>query len=332
MRFSAQCEMMSLIGHGWALEHLRKQQRQGSLRHSYLLLGPAQVGKMTLALTFAAGLLCESTDEPRPCGHCRSCQRISRNAHPDVAVTEPAGTSFSIEQVRDLEAELPLTPKESLRKTRVLAGFELATREAQNALLKTLEEPPAHALLFLTASEPDLLAPTIASRCQTLSLRPVPTNEIEAGLLARGVPPGEAEALAAQAMGRPGWALRALADPGLRESRANALKGVRELLSQRRAQRLRYSESLAALERSKVLEILGLWRMWWHDLLLTCSGAARGYMLTEGERQGLPSALTPGDVARFMKQLGEIEAMIQRNVNTRLALNVLVLRMPYLAK
>ncbi|MGQ9555833.1 MAG: DNA polymerase III subunit [Anaerolineae bacterium] len=327
---SSQGEMMSLIGHGWALEYLRKQQRQGRLRHSYLLLGQPQIGKMTLALTFAAGLLCDSADEPQPCGHCCSCERIRRNTHPDVIVIEPAGASFTIEQVRDLEAELPLTPKEKPVKIRILTDFELATREAQNALLKTLEEPPAHALLFLTASEGDLLAPTIVSRCQTLSLRSVPTKEIEAGLLTHGAPPGEAQALSLQAHGRPGWALRALADPGLRQRRAEALRSTKELIGQRRAERLRYAESLGTQERASVLEVLGWWKLWWHDLLLIASGATTGYALTADEHQDMPTAFTLGDVTRFMKQLNEIEAMIQRNANIRLALNVLVLRMPYL--
>ncbi len=255
-----------------------------------------------------------------------------RNAHPDVLVIEPVGTSFTIEQVRDLEAELPLTPKEKPVKIRILTDFELATREAQNALLKTLEEPPPHALLFLTAAERDLLAPTIVSRCQTLNLRSVPAQEIEASLLAHGVPPGEAQALSLQAQGRPGWALRALADPSLRQRRGEALRSTRELIAQRRADRLRYSELLGTQERASVLEVLGLWKLWWHDLLLTVSGATTGYALTADERRDMPTALAPDDIARFIKQLNEIETMIQRNVNIRLALNVLVLRMPYLVR
>jgi len=323
---------MSLIGHAWALRHLQRQRQLGQLRQSYLLLGPEQVGKTTLALTFAMGLYCESPTSPRPCGQCRVCRRIQRSAYPDVLVIEPGGSSFTIEQVRELEAELPLTPREGSVKTRILCGFDAATREAQNALLKTLEEPPSHALLFLTAAERDLLAPTIISRCQTLAMRPVPAAELTQALEERGLPPAEAEALARQSSGRPGWALRALEDPGLRERRALALRDAGELLNCRPAARLAYSEALGVKDRSVVIELLRLWQLWWHDELLVCEGAKAGFVLAPDERPPCVASLAAGDAARFLRHLAEIEAMIQRNVNLRLALNVLVLRMPHLPK
>ncbi|MHB0875991.1 MAG: DNA polymerase III subunit [Anaerolineae bacterium] len=318
---------MSLIGHGWALDHLLKQHRLGSLRHSHLLLGPAHVGKTTLAVTFAQSLVCEAGGEA-PCGVCRTCGRIERGAFPDVAVVEPAGAAFSIEQVRDLSAELPLSPLETVRKVRILAGFESATREAQNALLKTLEEPPSHALLFLTAPEAEAMVPTIASRCQTLKLRPVPVPELAAGLRARGVEAEEAEALALASGGRPGWALQALTDPNLRGERAKGLSALGTMLSRRRAGRLKLSESLGAMERPKLLDMLGLWQQWWHDLLLLTVGAEDGYALPVAERPSSAATLAPADIAAFLAHLTEAERMILRNGNTRLVMNVLSLRMP----
>jgi DNA polymerase III subunit delta' len=322
---------MPLIGHRWALDHLLRQRRQGSLRHSHLLLGPAHVGKTTLALTFAQALFCERGGDEEPCGACRSCGRIERGAYPDVAVIEPAGAAFGIEQVREMGSELPLSPLEGRLKVRILAGFEAATREAQNALLKTLEEPPAHALLFLTAPEAEAMVPTISSRCQTLKLRPVPVPELSAGLREIGVAAEEAEALALASGGRPGWALQALTDPSLRGERAKALGALTAMLPRRLASRLRLSESLGALDRAKLVETLGLWQLWWHDLLLLAAGAEDGYVLPPAERPTNAASLAPAEIAGFMARLAEAERMVLRNGNTRLVMNVLAVRMPQIS-
>lgn len=322
---------MKLIGHQWALDYLKKQLDSGSLRSSYLFLGPRQVGKATLALTLGMLLNCEATEGARPCGQCRSCSRIARGTHQDVVLVAPAATNFVIDQVRELGEELSLSPRESCFKVRILSEFDSATREAQNALLKTLEEPPAHAILILTASDRQALAPTIVSRCQVLNLKLVPPAEIRDGLVERGMPPGEAASLAVQAGGRPGWALRALEDAELQSRRSQDLADTALLVTQGRAQRLRYSEDLGKRDRAEVLDTLRLWKAWWHDQLLASAGAEAGYLLPPEERAvSLPLPSTE-KTAAFMRSLNEIEDLIERNVNVRLALNVLMLRMPHLS-
>jgi len=289
------------------------------------------VGKTALALELAAMLNCQAPDVgARPCGSCSSCRRIGRNSHQGVAVIAPTGAAFSIDQVRELETDLPLSPQEGGYKVRILTEFSTATREAQNALLKTLEEPPAHAVLILTATAKELLAPTIVSRCQVLTLRPVPTAVIRADLIRRGLPEDEAAALAAESAGRPGWALQALEDDALRQQRKQALQAAADLPHRRRAERIRRAEEWGKRGREAVLDDLELWRLWWHDQMLALAGAGDGYLMPAAERPPALTGIDAAGAARVLGHLGDIDEKIRRNANLRLALTVLVLRLPHL--
>lgn len=289
------------------------------------------MGKTALALELAAMLNCLAEDEAaRPCGQCSSCRRISRNTHQDVAVVAPVGASFTIDQVRELESDLPLSPSEGRYKVRVLTEFSAATREAQNALLKTLEEPPIHAVLILTATAKELLVPTIVSRCQLLTLRPVPVPEIRADLVARGISEDDAAALAFESAGRPGWALMAVEDATLRQKRQEALQAAADLPHRRRADRIRQAEAWGQRGREAVLDDLELWRLWWHDQMLAQAGATEGYLMPVAERPTALPGLDTAGAARILGHLGDIDEKIRRNANLRLALTVLVLRLPHL--
>ena len=313
---------MFLIGHEWALECLYRQWQAGKLRRSHLFLGPRRVGKTTLALAFAMRLQCERPEGPWPCGECRACRRIRARSHPDAIVIEPAGSTFTVEQVRDLERELPLSPLESELKVRILADFDLASREAQNALLKTLEEPPGHALLVLTAANCESLAPTISSRCQVWRLRPVPAESIRSALVAQGVGQQEAQVLSQEALGCPGYALAAAAQPQVRKARAEAFQLAEQLLGQRRYERFASLGPLARRPRQEVLSVLLLWQLWWRTRLLEL---AQG---TQPEGGGL----TLRQAARFLRELQQAELALMRNANVRLVLDLLAVRMPILPK
>ena len=117
----------------------------------------------------------------RPCGKCRACSLIAADRHPDVRVLEPEATdrgtqSLKIEQIRGLQQDLSLSAYEGRYKIAIIRDFDAALPSAANAFLKTLEEPPAKVVLLLTATDADELLPTIASRCHTINLRPIPAT------------------------------------------------------------------------------------------------------------------------------------------------------------
>ncbi|HKW23793.1 MAG TPA: DNA polymerase III subunit delta', partial [Ktedonobacterales bacterium] len=181
--------MHEIIGHRQAQELLQRAVLGGMVSHAYLLTGPDQIGKTTLALTFAQLLQCSgrAPDDPEPCGTCSSCRKIAHGTHPDVSLLEPPSGKqwYAVEQVRDLLHTAYLAPYEGRWRIFVLPNVEHMRAESVNALLKTLEEPPPNVVLLLTSAEPDQLLPTVISRCQMVPLHPLPPDEIARALVER---------------------------------------------------------------------------------------------------------------------------------------------------
>ena len=204
-----------MVGHEWAVTLLRRGLASGRVSHAYLFCGLPQVGKTRLALKLAQAPNCTQPDPP--CGQCDSCKKIWEGTHTDVRLVagEGAGGSIKIGQIRDLQREAVLRPYEGRRRVFVLERIDLASIEAANSLLKTLEEPPGHVVLALTAVHAEALPATVVSRCQRLDLRPVAQATLEAALAGRGVPPEKARLLARLSGGRVGWALEASRDEAL---------------------------------------------------------------------------------------------------------------------
>jgi DNA polymerase-3 subunit delta' len=195
----------------------------GTTPHAILIAGPSGVGKTTLALDLAAGLLCEREDPAaRPCRECRACLLVERGAHADLHRLEPGGAGNQIVigkreapepwSIRRLLAELVLLPVEGRARVAVVERADRMNEDAQSALLKTLEEPAAGITIILCAAREDQLLPTIRSRCVRLRLGPVPVRDVEAILADQGVADAPTAArLARLSSGRPGvartWAL-----------------------------------------------------------------------------------------------------------------------------
>ena len=206
-------EWNNIVGHDWAVEVLAAGITHGRVGHAYLITGPAQVGKTTLAITFAMALNCEN-DEARPCGRCRPCTLIKANRHPDITIIEPEVSnrgkqSIKIDTMRELQRKLQLAAVEARYKVGIITEFDAANPNAANAFLKTLEEPPGDTVLILTATEADSLLDTIKSRCRVVGIRPIPTDTVQQALRTRwNVDSEQAHLLAHLANGRLGWALK----------------------------------------------------------------------------------------------------------------------------
>ena len=172
-----------ICGHEKVKEHMINAVEQKKPSHAYIITGPKLSGKKTIATTFAAALQCENDGE-KPCMQCRSCRKILSGNHPDIFFVEKNKTAVSIDDIRtQIKDNIFVKPYESPYKIYIINEAEKMRSEAQNALLKTLEEPPEYVIMMLLCSSKEMMLPTILSRCVNLELRPVEGTKIKKYLM-----------------------------------------------------------------------------------------------------------------------------------------------------
>src|SRR5712692_9786047 len=196
-----------VIGHRRLVGLLSRSVARGSLPPSLIFAGPSGVCKRLVALSTAQALNCAAPAhnpeiEIDACGVCPACVRIGRGVFPDVLLVQPGDSgSIKIEQVREIVDRVAYRPFEGRRRVVIIDEADALVAAAQNALLKTLEEPPPSSVLILVTSRPDVLLPTVRSRCPQLRFRQLGAHDIAAALVARGHAETEARVIAATADG-----------------------------------------------------------------------------------------------------------------------------------
>jgi DNA polymerase-3 subunit delta' len=330
--------MWQIIGQSRAVSFLERSLEKGKLAHAYLLVGPAHVGKMTLALRLAQALNCPA--EERPCLECSTCRKIAAGGHADVQViglsqdeTSAEAKLIHTEQIKDMLHSANMPPFEGNYKVFIIDGAELLSVEAANRLLKTLEEPVGKVAFILLAASDSLMPTTVVSRCQRLELTPLDITELAAALVDRGMTPERARLLAGLSHGCPGWALLAGKDDGLLKERNEALDRLLRVIQADGEERFAYAAQLAAQfgqSRSSVHRVLDMWLDYWRDLMLVKLGCRD--IVTNIDRRDTLADMAHGysleQLRAFMKGIRAAGEQLRQNANPRLTLEVLMLDIP----
>jgi len=322
----------NMLGHEWAVDMLRQHAARGDVRHAYLFCGPPGLGRRTLALRLAQALNCtKPIAAGLPCGICRDCKQIEAMQHPDMNViqADAEGGTLKVDQVREVQHALSLKPYQAKYRVALFLRFQEANDNAANALLKTLEEAPAHAILLLTADTPEQLLPTIVSRCEILRLRALPVSAIEADLLERGVDEERARLLAHISGGRPGYARKLIDDVTLLEKREERLDDLQTLLPAPRVEKFSYAEKLAK-DKDAMRQTILIWLSYWRDVMLRVAQAETPLINIDRnmEIEFLAGRL---DLHTARRVVGDLESALEKmdkNVNSRLLAEVLLLDWP----
>jgi DNA polymerase-3 subunit delta' len=312
-----------IIGQDANIALLKRSLAAGRLAHAYLFDGIEGCGKKMTALALVAALFCEQGEG---CGNCPPCRKVTLLQHPDLHLIEPDGTFIKIDQIRELQRELSLRPFEAPRKACIIEAADRLNPASGNALLKTLEEPPGHALLVLLTANIGGVLPTILSRCQQLHFPALPETLIADFLRNRGNTPEMAGVAASLA----GGSLKRAIEIGAEEtlaSRRHFLERVTAFSLREIAPLFAAAEELAA-DRETAFEKLELLTAFMRDVL-----HLQGGMQEVVNTDLLPLLRREADKRTAVSTMEQIERVsearhaIQRNVNPRLALEVLFMRL-----
>ena len=336
----------------------------GRLPHALLIAGPVGVGKRDLAIRTAQAMLCQTAapSSDGPCRNCRNCRRLHDPSQPmldpqhtDVEVVTPGALCAESDHdhrnsrtvgiciIRRIEHAATLAPFEANRRIFIINPADALTPEAADAFLKTLEEPPDRVHFILLTSQEAQLSETIRSRCRTLTLSPLPAQQLDTwvdrwaeseGINLPDEPEPRAE-LNRLARGRPGWLQVNLREGDPVTLRAAQIDDAVRIAEANRAERLNWSEQLVGRSATpqsiaNVELILNAWTDWWRDLWLQQTNQRDAVIhLSHRERIARIAALyDQQEVSQFLEMIQRTRALIQRGVNARLALDVLLLNIP----
>lgn len=317
-----------IIGHEQIIEHLRNAITMDKVSHAYIINGPDKSGKMLLAEAFAMTLECEAGGK-EPCMECHSCkQAVSRNQPDIIYVKHEKPNTISVDDIRtQVNHDIVIKPYSSRRKIYIIDEAEKMNVQAQNALLKTIEEPPAYAVIILLTTNADTFLPTILSRCVTLNLKAVPDEKIKKFLMSSyQVPDYQADICVAFAQGNVGKAIQLASSEDFNELKASALQLIKRLHD---IDIYEMTEAVKQISDYKleINDYFDLMMIWYRDVLLFKATSDVNSLIFKDEvynikRQAEKSSYS--GIETILEALQKAQIRLNANVNFDLVIELLL--------
>ncbi len=325
-----------IVGQSLIKEQLQGAIRSGRISHAYIICGENRSGKEFIAKTFAQALLCENpTDDPdnglEACGECHSCRQAKVMSHPDIIyVTHEKPNTIGVDDVRQGIGEtVQIKPYSSSHKIYIIEEAEKLSPQAQNALLRTLEEPPEYVVFLLLTTSTGTLLPTIISRCNVLQMRPVQDDEMRNYLMRTlHVPESRAEICIAFARGNVGRA-KALASSEdfdkIRTGALSLLKNIREMDT---------AEVMDALKQIReygfdINDYLDIMAVWYRDILLFKATHDMNHLIFRDEITNIKKAAQYSDyegIEEVLRALEVAKDRLRSSANYEMTMELLLLK------
>ena len=323
-------DFKDIIGHEQVVLHMQNAIRQKKVSHAYLLCGEAGSGKRLVAEAFAKALFCEEGGIVA-CGTCKSCKQMESGNHPDFRPVVREKASLGVKEIREqVTSDAQIKPYSSAYKVYLIDEAEKMTEEAQNALLKTIEEPPEYAVFLLLASRQELLLQTVLSRCILLPLHPVATDKIKQFLMEkRGVPDYLAESAAAFSGGLVGRAVQYAESEAFIEQRKDVLHLVKYIDEMTMAEVME-SVKLFAAKKDAAQEYMEMILLWYRDVLLFKATKNVNSLLFVDEIEAVSAQAGKRsfeNLQGIVEALEQVKQRLKSNVNFENALELLLLYM-----
>ncbi|MGB9779648.1 DNA polymerase III subunit delta' [Caldanaerobacter sp.] len=317
--------MVKVYGHEDVLKVFNNIVSKGKISNAYLFVGEEGLGKRFLAEYFAMMVNCKS--DKKPCFACSSCLKMMKKSHPDVFVIEPEGDAIKVDTIRYINGEINIKPYESFKKIFIIDRADKMTTAAQNAFLKTLEEPPSYGLFILISPRAELLLPTVVSRCNIIRFKKEREEVIKEYLVdEKGVKEEEAAILAHLADGNFGEANR-LVEEEYKKLRSNTLSELERIFQKKGFEVL---DEYEFFEQNKehIEEILRIFISLLRDVLV--------YKTTEDLRfirnvdfsnfiKKLSEELTFERLSNIINKIEQLNLQLDSNINYQLAVENLLL-------
>ena len=318
-----------VVGHRDIIQYIKDAVGQKKVSHAYILNGQRGSGKKMLAKLFAMTLQCES-GETEPCGECRSCVQANNGNQPDIiTVKHEKPASISVDDVRtQINGDIMIKPYSSPYKVYIVPEADLMTVQAQNAILKTIEEPPEYAIILLLTENADSLLPTIRSRCVMLKLRNIKDKLVKKYLMEQmQVPDYQADLCAAFAQGNIGRAIMLAKSEHFNEIKEDAIQLMKYI------DEMEISEIVAAIKeinkyKLEAADYLDIMTIWYRDVLLYKATKDVGGLVFGDQLKFIKQKASKSSYEGLEKILSSIEkakVRIKANVNFDLLMELLLL-------